>query len=154
MQSMPTQAFRPSPMLGTSDICGQVRGIPSLSHPLNQESSPNGYPSHFGTLPASAQWRDVERPIHTNNDSEARLDSRTGPPNSPATWHPEFTHCHGGPSTAWRAPNTGPVEDSRSPECRKRNASRDFQRPYLKEMASAHAENRDPNVLIPVDNSG
>ena len=37
---------------------------------------------------------------------------------------------------------------------RKRAVAREFHRPYIKEMAAAHAENREPMVQIPVSDSG
>lgn len=37
---------------------------------------------------------------------------------------------------------------------KRRAASRDYNRPYLKEMANAHAQNRKPHIVIPVSNSG
>ncbi|KAG0595439.1 hypothetical protein M758_UG166600 [Ceratodon purpureus] len=72
----------------------------------------------------------------------------------PSSWSPELASGQDGISRAWHSTNPVPTCDMQSIECRKRNASRDFLRSYLKEMAAAHAENREPNVQIPVDSFG
>ncbi|KAG0572641.1 hypothetical protein KC19_VG113100 [Ceratodon purpureus] len=150
--SLPMASYRQPPSL-TPDSRGQTRGTPSLGIPLNEEFPPTEHPSYFGEVPTRGPWCDVERLGHAINHNDIRLESRIGPPSTPATWTPELLHTRGASSMAWRSSNTGPIEDTRSPECRKRNASRDFQRPYLKEMAAAHAENCEPNVQIPVNSS-
>ena len=53
------------------------------------------------------------------------------------------------PSTQHTAHMSGRLESSK-----RRAASREFQRPYLQEMAAAHAQNRDPVIEIPVSDSG
>ena len=73
----------------------------------------------------------------------------SGPSNRP------LSSAHtGGMSQGQHPVHESPTADIRLEHNQKRTASRDFHRPYLKEMAAAHAENRDPLIQIPVCESG
>ena len=54
----------------------------------------------------------------------------------------------------WRQTTDASPEERRLEGNKKRSVHRDYQRPFLKEMASAHAQNREPNIEIPVSSSG
>ena len=57
-------------------------------------------------------------------------------------------------ASEWRSTCGPPADDIRIEQNRKRSAGRDFQKPYLKEMAAAHAQGREPVIEIPVSESG
>ena len=128
---------------------GQGPGQPHINLPQTQ------YPSHFGTIPAQGPWLDDERMISTSNQilnlegagpSYMRIPlQHTGP-------SPQIRH-----DTTSLELTTNPSNqstDSRQEENRRRTAAREVHRPYLREMAAAHAQNRDPHIEIPVCPSG
>ena len=114
----------------------------------------SSFPTHFGTVPAQGPWTNNPRPspMHGRQQHLNRItigappllaDRRTPPSNA----NEEL--CED-PS---RLMNLDSGEE-RAEQNRKRAASREFQRPYLKEMAQAHAQNREPIIQIPVCKSG
>ena len=116
----------------------------------------NPYPTHFGNVPAQGPWNNFQPQTLLEMSEDHRHGSMNAPPPSPTPWR----------TTSNRAePNLTSNGDTRSgmtpsgcadrtEQNRKRAASREFQKPYLKEMAIAHAQNREPAIQIPVCASG
>lgn len=67
-----------------------------------------------------------------------------------AIWRPVLNSSQVDQSSDRRPTVPASEEERRDLENRKCSATRDLQRPYLKEMAAAHAENREPRIEIPV----
>ena len=113
------------------------------------------FPSRFGGILAQGPWSPenllVASQLHRSLDvSNGTIPSATGPHCSSAQRGFAHNSIHIDSSTHWRQIGAHLDEDRRELENRKRNATCDFQQPYFKEMASTHAENREPRIEIPV----
>ena len=112
------------------------------------------YPSHFGSIPAQGPWNEGNREHHPvsqvdySEDRTASYVSQSALNGGTATGIPDGNR----PERNIR-PGATPSY-LREEENRRRSAYREVQRPYRKEMALAHAQNRDPHITILVSPSG
>ena len=108
--------------------------------------------SQFGSLPAHVPWTEDVPASSSQPMPEVRISSRVGlPPSGPSA---PMAFGEGAAQEWQRVATTSADYEQRCEQNRKRTASRDFKKPYLKEMAAAHAQNRDPIIEIPVSNEG
>ena len=127
--------------------------------PMNDSQEDPLELSQFASLPPLGPWRSEAIPStcggqHPQNLTHTRQDRGLAPPSSPANWRPIPLSVNPERSSGWQPTMSGGDDGRREQETRKRAAGRELQRPYLKEMAQAHAENREPRIEIPVCPSG
>ena len=103
----------------------------------------------FGTLPLVSYHI---RPAQLQVNANSRRGSMSAPPPSPNVWQSRTRLAADMPNHDLRSTTTPNSGEERAEQNRKRAASREFQNPYLKEMAIAHAQNREPIIEIPVWN--
>ena len=108
------------------------------------------YSSPVGQFHASGSWSEDPRASSSNLSRDGSLLQRVTPTISAPSSRTPSIRVHDGGGHEWRQPSDLPVEEHWQDKNKKRTANRDFQRPYVKEMAAAHAENRDPLIQIPV----
>ena len=132
-----------------SNLATNLYGSPSVVPRQNAL-----YTSHIGSLHTSGSWSEDPRASSSNHSRDGPLAQRGLSAMSGPSIRPPPTQALEVRSQEWRPPQEFPQEEHRLDMNRKRTVSRDFQRPYMKEMAAAHAENRDPVIQIPVCESG
>lgn len=110
--------------------------------------------SHFGSIPAHRPWSKTQHASSSGAPIDSRIDCMSAPTCMPATLRTSPPTLREPITSEFRSQHDPTPGPDRQDSNRKRAASRDFHRPYLKEMAAVHAENRDPNIQIPVSTSG
>ena len=122
---------------------------------LPQLITEEDFPGKFGSIPLRCPSNldiqppssSLQRPLDVPH---SRQHNGVAQPCLPTNWRPESNPVNLETSSGWQPTMSGGEECLREQETRKRAASREFLRPYLKEMVHAHAENREPRREIPV----
>ena len=128
--------------------------VNSLSGGLNSQPA-QSLPSHFGTVNAQGPWTEEQQFAPGPLAQDMRPINNVSPQTAPASRRPPTSHVSRETMGAeWRSTSGPSVDDVRIEQNRKRAAGKHFQKPYLKEMAAAHAHNREPIIEIPVCDSG
>ena len=128
--------------------------IPPYPGNVNVDHGQSQFNNHHGGLSRHSPWEDTGGAGTSTDTPPSRVD-------------PVQPFGHQGRSmwtsteligdcvvTERRIKEATPPADSRHDENRRRSAAREIQKPFLKEMAAAHAQNRDPHIEIPVCESG
>ena len=130
--------------------------LPNLAPPqygAQASNSPTFCPQ-TNSLPIQGHWTEDPRGCTSTFPRDGARDIRVAPSSSGRSSRPPTHVASEERIQELRLAQDMPPEEHRHEQNRKRTASRDFHRPYMKEMAAAHAENRDPVIQIPVSNSG
>ena len=140
---------------------------PSSIHSLRQTQESRPYhvrrspppqpprlPTQFGNNVAQGSWSEDPRSHTPHHPREGSMQPRMTQTGSGQSHRPSAYGGYEGRPQEPRYAHDPPAEEIRQEQNRKRTIARDFHRPYVKEMAAAHAENRDPVIQIPVCESG
>ena len=111
-------------------------------------------PAHTMAGRGSGNWQTASSSRNPDDPLHSRVGNGMAPPNPQPSWRPipPAMPQLSSPTEAGPAPLA--PETHLQKEARKRSVTRDLERPYLREMAQAHAENREPRIEIPVCSAG
>ena len=112
------------------------------------------FPAQFNNISTGGLFTEDHRTSQNNLRQEFPSHSSQVPMYSSGTRSLPMPPAHDvqlSPSSEFAEPDD---DNRRAAVNRKRTTTREFHRPYLKEMAAPHAENRDAVIHIPVSNSG
>ena len=130
-----------------------AQASPYPSHRPPPRFTPPSQLDMFGTVPAEGPFTEERGGTSSHGQQEVVFEQRQRTTaSSPANWRSSVAPGPEIRTADWRPSCDTAQDDQRHEENRKR--SREYERPYLKEMAAAHAQNREPNIVIPVSSSG